>query len=368
MGNSLNPHQLKDDNEAEVIRKRYNERLEHELGARLIRSHPVALFVKEQDGSSIYIAVSHGGSSQVGTEFTLRYESASQEMALEYLPQIEMVFGMFISMQKDSKFRPNETAEILSPLNWTVPCSGTLGAAILLDKSLKGLNSNGDDSFNEDGPLHDEVSYWPQHFLLVFPLRAEEYVFTNGVNSSICLPVIQSVNPHLITDFTRGSYLSHPVVGPQLYQLQLSSPSRVVIDGLTLDLRIRKNGQCIDFVMGPRWMAPLLEALQQAFDKPTVPLGTLVVGQSDGLTCYATFSCHDTERDQEIITPDSAYFHIIPLRYGNGKTNTEADLPSDLMRKYCLLSPGDLWREHGLIRSIHVKFFFPSLLLRERDD
>jgi hypothetical protein len=369
---SSNPHQLKDHNEALVIRKRYNERLEHDLGMTLIHTEdaigiPIGLFRKTETPDT-YLAVSHGCSSKVGTEFTLRYVAPSKEIAIEYLSQIGMIFGMFLSMQTDSKFRPNETAEILSPLKWIAPCSGTLGAAILLDTTLKGLNSNGDDSFNEEGPLHDEECYWPQHFLLVFPLRPAEYLFTNGVNASICLPVIQSINPHFITDFSREDYLLHPLIGPQLHLLQLSSPSKVLIDGLTLDLRIRKNGQCVDLVMGPRWMAPLLEALNQAFDKPTVPLGTQVIGQDDGLTSYVTFVCHDPSTEN-VITPDTAYFLIDPVRYAHGKTQEDGtELSEELKRKYSLLTPGELWRDHGLIRSLHVKFFFPPVLLSEMLD
>jgi hypothetical protein len=362
MGNS-NPHNLKDEREASLVRKRFNERLEHELNAHLIpieEEKGAALFIKE----NYYIAVSHGSSSIVGTEFTLRFSAPTKERAIEILPTIGMIFNMFITMQDKSKFRPNETAEILTPLAWSVPSHGTQGCAILLDKTLKGLNSNGDDSFNEDGPLHD-ADYWPQHFLLIFPLRPAEYLFTNAVNSSICLPIIQSVNPNFLTDFDREDYISHPVIGPQLHELQLSTAAKTIIDGLTLDLRIRQNGTCVDMVMGPRWMAPILEALQQAYNKPTVPQGTLVIAQSDGLASHATFYCHDIYNNHEVITPESAYFRVKPMEYMNGKTNEIVQLPPDLMRKYCLCPPGELWNEHSLIRMVHVEFFLPSLLLSE---
>jgi hypothetical protein len=360
MGNS-NPHNLKDDHEASIVRKRFNERLERELGARLVvEEKGVALFTKDH----YYIAVSHGTSSKVGTEFTLRYTVPTREEAIETLSKIGLIFGMFMTMQEKSKFRPNETAEILTQLAWSIPSHGTQGCAILLDKSLKGLNSNGDDSFNEDGRLHD-ADYWPQHFLLIFPLRPAEYLFTNAVNSSICLPIIQSVNQLFLTDFTREDYMKHPIVGPQLHQLQLSSAAKTVIDGLTLDMRIRKNGTAVDFVIGPRWMAPILEALQQAYNKPTVPQGTVVIAQSDGLASHATFYCHDIYNNNEVITPETAYFRVRPMEYMNGKTNEIIELPPDIMRENCLCPPGDLWDKQSLIRMVHVEFFLPSQLLSD---
>lgn len=365
MGNS-NPHNLKDETEASIVRKRYNDRVALELQATLIlveEEKGVALFHKVEE--EYFVAVSHGASSKVGTEFTLRFYADTEVKAQEILPAIGTIFSMFITMQDKSKFRPNETAEILTPLAWTIPCHGTQGCAILLDTSLKGLNSNGDDSFNEDGQLFDPEDYWPQHFLLIFPYRPAEYLFTNAVNSSICLPIIQSVNPVFVTDFDRDDYTKHPVIGPQLHQLQLSTPAKTILDGLTLDLRIRKNGTCVDLVLGPRWMAPLLEALQQAFDKPTVPHGTVVIAQSDSMSCHATFYCHDIYNNHELITPDTAYFRVKPLEYMNGKTNEIVTLSPEIMRERCLCPPGELWVTHGLIRMVHVEFFLPSALLSQ---
>lgn len=362
MGNS-HPHNIKDEYEANVSKKKYIERLAKELNA-------IHISVEEEKGAALffnekyYIAVSYGCSSKVGIEFTLRYLADTKEKAIEIFGQIGMIFGMFITMQENSKFRPNETAELVTPLNWETICHGTQGCGILLDTSLKGLNSNGDNSFNEDGPLHDG-DFWPQHFLLLFPLRAAEYRFTNAVNASRFLPLVGTVNPNFVTDFSRDDLMNHPTLETTLQELLLTTPSRTVIDGLSLDIRVRKNGNCVDFVVGPRCMAPILEALEQAYMKPSVPLRTLVIAQADGLACEAGFYCHDIHKDNELIRPETAYYKIVPQGYANGTTQEIVKLSPSLMKQYCFLTPGDLWRQYGLIRMIHAEFFFTAAMLRD---
>jgi hypothetical protein len=85
-------------------------------------------------------------------------------------------------------------------------------------------------------------------------------------------------------------------LGPLLEQARLTTPGRQQLHGLSVDcrIRVRKGGRQIDLLnIAPRFIAPLLLALEQAFDKPVVPVGTLVQANCERLETAVYFVCSD---------------------------------------------------------------------------
>jgi hypothetical protein len=155
--------------------------------------------------------------------------------------------------------------------------------------------------------------------------------------------------------------ISDPQVGPILKDLKLNTPARTELTGLSIDIRLRKGGSDVDMVFAGRWMAPVLLALQEAFDKPLVPKGSVVIANDEKSTCRVLFCCHDD--NDEVIRPETAKFDIPMVQYLHPESGEVPTLSSVEIREYALMPPGQLWNSKGLIRQISIKFFFPPEML-----
>ena len=313
-----------------------------------------------------YFVVSHALSWLYGTEFVVRFNAESEAKAKEEMELFADLISSFKTMQETAKFRPFESAEIMIPhIPWKKSVHGTQGCMILEDKLLHGTNyavvSTEESDFNEDGPLHKD--YWPQHFLIIHLLRPSEYVYTLGLKVRSFCDAILSMDPYSILTLERNDYMDDSILGPMLDHLKQMTPSRLMVNNIQMDLRVRKTGNEVDLVVGGRWMAPILEGLQQAFDKQAIPLNTYVTVESDSKSSYAMFSCHD--KYNKLISPETAYFEITPLQYQNPNTGKTPKLSIKQQREYCLIPPGQLWKKKKLIRMIQVEFFLPAEMMSQ---
>jgi hypothetical protein len=303
-----------------------------------------------------YVIVTHGFAWGYGTEMVVRYFAENDTKAEEMDAAIEASLNMIYSMQETAKFRSHESCEVMFPLPFENCTQGTHGAVVVEDSLLHGTHYKPGDEFLEDGFLCDD-NFWPQHFLDIYFLRPPDYTVTHAVPMRGLVEIIKMRSPHLINDFCAGCVVNDPVTAAALAELKLSSPARCALDGLTLDARIRKDGREADLVLGGRWMAPVLEALQEAFNKATVPKGTLVTIVDEKSTCVVTFVCHDNEGN--LVTPDTAFFRVEEVDFAN-PDGSEVELSPEDKRAYTLLPAGVLWAEKNLIRQMQLTFYFPA--------
>lgn len=305
---------------------------------------------------SHYAIVTHGFAWMYGTEMVVRYFAENDVKASEMDSDIEASLNLIFSMQETAKFRSYESCEIMFPLPFKNRTQGTHGAIIVEDALLQGTHFKTDGEFPEDGFLCDD-EFWPQHFLNIFFLRPQDYTMTHAVPLRGLVDIIRMRTLFLINDFSLGPLVNDPITTGALEELKLSCPARCALDGLTLDVRIRKDGSEADLILGGRWMAPVLGALQEAFRKSTVPKGTLVTAVDEKTTCLVSFVCHDT--DGELVTCESAHFCVENCTFAD-ENGTVIELTPEDKRAYSLLPAGILWTEKNLIRQMELIFYFPA--------
>ena len=365
MGNAAPGPSGLNEEEQTLARENYLTRVALTLGAKRLPEKErtlVSLFsVEAKDNGTIpqhYATVTHGFAWIYGTEFVVRYFADDDAAAATIDASMGPILSMILSMQETTKFRTLESCEVLFQVPFNPPSQGTHGAVIVEDTLLKGTLYK-EDEFPEDGPLCDAL-YWPQHFLGLAFLRPVDYSATHGVPMRSFVDILKMRSPFLINDFSLGAVAVDPTTASALVDLKMSAPSRCGLTGMSMDLRVRKNGHEVDIVVGGRWLAPILNALQEAFDKPTVPKGTVVSVEDEKSTCLAQFECHDSEG--EVITAETAHFVIQEAYFMKGD-DIETNLGDADRAAYVQIPAGVLWENKQLIRRIEVCFYLPADLM-----
>lgn len=208
-----------------------------------------------------FVIITHSA-WRYGVGFYIRLEAQNLDACLEVARTIQDDFSLYLTMHESTRFFPYETAQAVQwSFSHDAPGQGDKGMLFLPEKHLlMGINWSPDDAENDfdlEGRLHDE-DYWPQHFLLSFPLSPVEYFTLRGVRNEDVARILEQSNPLFMTSIDRPNFVDQEPVASRLTELRESTPAKTSLDGLSLDLRVRQQGMAVDIVMGGRWMAPLL--------------------------------------------------------------------------------------------------------------
>jgi hypothetical protein len=217
------------------------------------------------------VGVTHGLAWVVGTELVARLQGAANEpeWTAAAMRTLESAFSLFLRMQDDAKFRSGETCSMLSTFPFRRAQSGPRhGALIFEDPVLRGTHWRADGHFDEEGQLHDE-HFWPQHFLVIYPLHGAEYSALPGISGPVFAAVLSTRYRLLVTRAERESHLDE--FSAELEARRLRHASRHLTNGVAMYLVLRKLGRELDIVIGARSISTLLTALLSVFDKPNVP-------------------------------------------------------------------------------------------------
>lgn len=350
-------------------RERFRLRLVEQLGVpndkvRLVRNDTFFLCeVPPEDGVD-RLLVSFGSSWVYGNEIVYRFSSSSNDETT-LLEEISTVQGMFVQMQKEAEFRYYESAQVVGLHFRNENQLGEVGCLILPEAQLRGLEWNPENQFTTVGPLCDD-DLFPRHFLHVVPLTPAEYRLCAGLSGlRFSQLMMRRMNPMRV-DVFRSCLTKNIEFMSDIQTLRLQEPTRSFADGLSIDIRVRKNGRHIDIVTTGRCVAHYALPLEEAFDKPVVPVGSEVGVQSDGGQCIVQFYAHLPDDEQTpVASMEEAVVIVKPLRFAkHPNLNAELILAPKEAREMSLLTPKDLWEKHKIIRMLHLSVHAPHHWLK----
>lgn len=291
--------------------------------------------VYECDG--YYAIVTYGIGCE--REFVVRFFAADDAQAMALAAQLDRMCALFGMMQDNCVFNCNESADISIALPWEIPTGRPQGALILQDPVLV-----------REGTV----------FLQVLPLRSADYAYLQAVRLVEFAAILKEHDPLLLLRLDSNDWIHHPALRQRFQTLFDSSPAQIAINGVTLDLRLRKSGAALDMLTSGRNLHSICAPLNNVFGKQPVPVGSVVRLECDGGQCEACFSCHDDDGNE--ITPETAFFKVTGLHYADGESNPR-ELAEALQFDYALMPQGELWTKKRLIRRMYVDIHMPAAML-----
>lgn len=303
--------------------------------------------------------VSHCLAWKSGTELITRLPPDEADEA-KTITAIQRDYDCWSTMQDEAKFRVRESTQMMMQ-DFDTGENGDKGALLVRDPIVAGNGAYLEDgTMDESGDDYDDDCF-PAHFLAVHPLMPTEYAALNGVRTIDFEALLREHwSPIFISSPHRANHLYSRAFKEAFDEARRRSPVMHMSDGLTVDLRLRKQGTAVDILFSGRCMAHLLIPLNQAFDKETVPVGTMVGVQSEGGHVLARFHCHDSKGCE--ITKDTAHFSLDVLKYGNSSGGL-VDVEEGEALELALLPPGELWATKKLIRMMVMSFYMPAKML-----
>ncbi|KAL6071476.1 hypothetical protein QOT17_006197 [Balamuthia mandrillaris] len=281
---------------------------------------------------------------------------------------------LHMMMAGGTRFGPYHTVQFINRWPWADEHKeqGLEEALILAERHvLHGLlpfggRENEQEDEEDKAPFYDD-DRWPQRFLLLHPLRPREYLAVSSSASSGVSEIISEDNPLFLSSTSRPHYAKDEPFASRIEELRLKTPVNKSIDGLLMGFEFREEGEAVDVVLGPHWMQSLLQTLEQAFDKPEVPLGTLITAESDSDPCCATFQAH--HKDGAVVTSETATFDLHRIFFkvtkeANGEDESFVELTdlTEEQKEGLLERPEELDAKDLFVR-IHAEFFMPPKLL-----
>ena len=235
---------------------------------------------------------------------------------------------------------------------------------LLPEPKLRGLESNPENEFTKNGPLCDG-DLFPRHFLQCLPLTPAEYHLSSALSARKLSQIIsRRMNP-LRVDVHRACLTRNGEFMSDVETIRLHEPTRAMTDGLTLDIRVRKRGREIDILTSGRCVAHYCLPMEDAFNKPIVPIGSVVGVQSEGGQCIVRFFSHLPDSETPVLSMDQAVVILQPLRFGKvPNLNVELNVTPEEARKFSLLTSKELWEQHQTIRMLYLSVHAPAVWLR----
>ncbi len=367
MGNKTSRPPGLSDEDAVAARNRFKARLARELGVGLDR---VRDGTGKADGMTIVcdvtdeesVIVSYCSSWVVGSELLIRFSPRDWPAGEE---ELTSVISTWASMQEGgTKFRFYESAQTVTFVFRGQ--QGDVGALLVPDDVLHGTNWRPEtpDEFDESGPLFD-ADMWPQQFLLAVLLTPGEYALSASLSAKPLLSILRRYTP-LRANPLRACCTESADFNCDVQTHRLKTPSRSFSDGLTVDIRVRRNGREIDICTSGRCLAHVLIPLSEGFNKPVIPVGTAIGCMSEGGQSIVRFFSHLEDDVTPITTIEQARVSLFARRYGKHPNLDEmAILPPESQRQFALLSAGELWTRERMIRMLEVHIRLPAPLLAD---
>lgn len=230
----------------------------------------------------------------------------------------------------------------VQPFPWTTPRQGSSSAILVSDPVLQ----------------HPE-----RKFLCLCGVTPEMDLVTNTLPNREVVPVLATVMPEYIIHLDNPPGPEDPSLAAALAQLAENSPQKLSLDGLTLELRLRQHGRCLDMVVGPRWLGSILQPVEAMFGsraRKVLP-GTNLLCINDSQTGAVQIRNHD---DQERPVGEGlASFFVHELHFANPQTQQHVHPGPAEALKFATLSEAELYEKHGLIRQIQVELRAPRSML-----
>ncbi len=307
------------------------------------------LKVPARDGKPAHqLIFSEGLAANHGMEFTLRVSGTPLEderlptmMLLQLLYYREMLEG---GAEVDIHHRVPLGAAM--PFPWTDQQlrSGDSSALLVADPILK-------------HPRIKVLGLLCQSPLMKFATAT----LPNQEVAELLVPLV----PDLITDLDTPLDPNQPEFSAALKRLAESAPQTPMIEGLMFELRMRQQGQALDLLVGPRWVAPILHSVEQVYGEKaaTVLPGSAITCVNESHTGMLTIRHHDDEGQP--VKEGQGRFRIQELKYAR-ITNGEAEditLEPDEARRLANISEADLYEKHGLVRLARIELLAPRSLL-----
>ncbi|KNC51736.1 uncharacterized protein AMSG_07805 [Thecamonas trahens ATCC 50062] len=295
------------------------------------------------------LVVTFGWSWVTGTEAVWHLPLGS-ETNQELMESVAQTNGLFLQMQSDGPtFYPGETAQTMG---WTFTNQdphdhGDQGALLVADPVLTGTRQGPGRSerWSSEPPLHT-ADFMPHGFVGVFPLHPAEYRACGALRAEDYADLVALYHsPVFITSPARASVHHNEAFEAAFITARNNSPTRHLATGVTVDVRLRKNGKALDVVFSGRCMASLLIPLVSAFDKPAPHPDTFV-----GVMSEAGDTAH-------FVVDEFILAH--PTQGGLAVVNNPDPA---VARAAALLSSQELYYTHNQFRKIEATLYAPPAM------
>lgn len=299
-----------------------------------------------------HLIFSDGLAASHGIEFTLRVSGSPLED--ERLPMMLLLQLLYYREMLDGGAEVNLYHSVplggMMPFPWTDPQfqKGDSSALLVADPVLK-------------HPRIKILGLLCQSPLMKFATAT----LPNLKVAELLTPLV----PDLITNLDTPPNPNQPELAAAFKRLAESSPQTPMIQGLMFELRLRQQGQALDFLVGPRWVAPILHAVEQVYGKDagTVLPGSTITCVNESHTGILVIRHHDD--DGQPVQEGAGRFRILEVKYARVVTPGLDEMePIEVEeaqgQELALLSESELYQKHDLIRHISLELLAPRSLLR----
>ncbi|MFA7484083.1 MAG: hypothetical protein WC314_26545, partial [Vulcanimicrobiota bacterium] len=147
------------------------------------------------------------------------------------------------------------------------------------------------------------------NFLAWCCLHPELSLRTQGIDPKLLEPMFQKLRPGLVTNLDKPLLPNHEIAAT-LRAIGREHGRKLALKGLTYELRLREDGQSLDIVVGPRWVADIVHGLNQVFEDPEDTKSQLLTANENG---YGILEFRSSHASGASPGPGQASFELGPV-------------------------------------------------------